>query len=227
MQLVCFFFLIASLWMRSLRLPLSLEEIFCSDFSKHFLTCQNKSRWAWWVFFICVLGTCQAVFYGQRCWACQQKQSWEIQAPLQITYLHRCLFPFCSVGEPAVSPVEMTAVTTVALGPLTTDPSSCLLEEVMGAAGGDPLAASPLQESSCHAVVVISVPLLVQWTLLLCPFHHRHTLGLLQPWGATTGNGGASQTGEPLPLCPHGGKVLSEDLHGVWVTNGLLLVRSP
>lgn len=72
------------------------------------------------------------------------------------------MFPFCSVGEPAVSPVEMTAVTTVALGPLTTDPSSCLLEEVMGAAGGDPLAASPLQESSCHAVIVISVPLLVQ-----------------------------------------------------------------
>lgn len=48
-----FFVFFSSLWIPSLHLPLSLEEIFCSDFSKHFLTCQNKSRWAWWVFYLC------------------------------------------------------------------------------------------------------------------------------------------------------------------------------
>lgn len=61
----CLFFFF---WLCSLNVSLSLEEIICSDFSKCFLTCQNKSSWAWCFFCLCVCarteGMCQGVFTG-------------------------------------------------------------------------------------------------------------------------------------------------------------------
>lgn len=86
-----------------LHLSFSLQEVVCSSFSNCFLTYQNKSSWAWWIFLlVCVQGFCQGIFMDTTAELISSAGQ-ESQTLGQIRYLYRFLSPVCREGCPEVN----------------------------------------------------------------------------------------------------------------------------